>query len=164
MKGIDYWIDNLGLQKHPEGGYFKETYRSDEIIEKSALPSRYSGNRAVSTAIYFMVTTDCPSKFHKVNSDEFWFFHDGGRLKIFILHPDGKHEICLFGRNLDNSEHPQIMIPKNTWFAACTHECDYVVLSCTVAPGFDFDDFQLAERKVLLDSYPQHSELILKLS
>ena len=164
MLKSDYWIDNLGLKQHPEGGYFAETYRSSELIPASALQSRYSGDRVISTAIYFMVTSESPSKFHRIKSDEFWLYHEGGKLSIFMLREDGTLEKKIFGLDVVMGETPQLFIPRDTWFAACVEEGDYVLLSCTVAPGFDFNDFELASRESLLGKYPQLEETIIKLT
>ncbi len=164
MYDKEYWIKNLELKKHPEGGYFKETYRSDEMINEAALPSRYRGDRAISTAIYFMVSSDSPSKFHKVNSDEMWFYHAGGSLIIYTIDDLGTLKEHLFGCDFGNNERPQILIPKNTWFAACTDKGDYVVLSCTVAPGFDFKDFELGNRQSLIGNFPDHTDIINRLT
>lgn len=163
-QSAEYWINKLSLQKHPEGGYFKETYRSSEVIEMSALPNRYNDDRSVSTAIYFMITSDSHSKFHKVNSDEIWFYHAGGTAKIVAIDENGNLIEHKFGTNLDNQESPQVLVPKNTWFAAFVTSGEYVLLSCTVAPGFDFSDFELAKRDYLVSQYPEHSKLINELT
>lgn len=164
MFNREYWIKNLELKRHPEGGFYAETYRSTEVIASTALPQRYQGDRAISTAIYFMVTDDSPSKFHRIKSDEFWLFHTGGKLTIYMLQDDGILQKKIFGLDVANGEAPQIYIPRDTWFAANIEEGEFVLLSCTVAPGFDFSDFELAKRVILLEKYPQHSETILKLT
>lgn len=164
MYDKEYWIENLDLKKHPEGGYFKETYRSDELINHTALPSRYGGDRAISTAIYFMVSSDSPSKFHKVNSDELWFYHAGGSLIIYTIDDLGTLEKHFLGCDFENNERPQILITKNTWFAAHTCKNDYVLLSCTVSPGFDFLDFELGNRNSLIGKFPDHADIINKLT
>ncbi|MBX3043197.1 MAG: cupin domain-containing protein [Candidatus Kapabacteria bacterium] len=164
MHTAEYWIEKLGLRAHPEGGFYKETYRSDEFIVSDSLPDRYNSDRSFSTTIYFMITKDSFSKFHKVNSDEFWFFHSGGSAKIYNLTNSGELIIKHFGIDTDNNEFPQILIPQNTWFAAEVENGDYVLLSCTVAPGFDFEDFTLAERNEFITDFPQHKQLIKKLT
>jgi uncharacterized protein len=160
----DYWIKNLGLRKHPEGGFFAETFRSAETIPASALPPRYSGDRVISTAIYFMVTSESPSKFHRIKSDEFWLYHTGGKLSISMLLEDGTLEKKIFGLDVGSGETPQLLIPGDTWFAACIEDGDYVLLSCTVSPGFDFNDFELASRESLLEKFPQHEDTIIELT
>lgn len=164
MTNAEYLIKQLSLQKHPEGGFFAETYRSGEVIPNSALPERYSGDRTLSTAIYFMVTPDSPSKFHKVNSDEFWFYHSGGSLTIHMINEDGELKEVAFGNNFENGESPQVLIPQNSWFAASINSGEYVLLSCTVAPGFDFSDFTLADKSKLAEEYPDLEEIISKLT
>ncbi len=162
MKDSKYWIDKLNLQKHPEGGYFAETYRSQEILDADSLPDRYSGGRAFSTAIYFMVTKDSPSKLHRIKSDEIWHFHVGGTLKLFMITPDGKPDIHLLGADPDNGGQLQKVIPSGFWFSAAIENGDYVLLSCTVAPGFDFADFELGKREDLIKQFPQYENEIVE--
>lgn len=145
----EYYIQKLNLQPHPEGGFYKETYRSELVVSVEG-----SEKRNVSTAIYFLLAEDDKSKFHRIKSDELWFFHDGEPIEILAI-IDGKIISYLLGNNLDNSEWPQVIIPSNTWFAArIKNETGFSLVSCTVAPGFDFSDFELADRKLMLESYP----------
>lgn len=163
-RNASYWINKLQLKKHPEGGYFKEIYRSDEIIPESALPYRYSNSRNHSTSIYFLLNDDEFSAFHRLASDELWHFYDGSPLMIHIIHPDGKPEEKKLGLNIENGENPLAVIPRNTWFAAEVIDKNaYTLIGCTVSPAFDFDDFELAEKAKLLKDYPQHATLIERL-
>ena len=162
MKDSNYWIDKLNLQKHPEGGYFAETYRSQEILDAGSLPDRYSGGRTFSTAIYFMVTKDSPSKLHRIKSDEIWHYHVGGSLKLFMITPDGKSDIHLLGAEPDKGEQLQKVIPSGFWFSAKIEKGDYVLLSCTVAPGFDFADFELGKREDLIKQFPHLENEIIE--
>jgi predicted cupin superfamily sugar epimerase len=161
-KKADYWIKHLGLQTHPEGGYFKEVYRSQEQFDGEALPERYNGVRNVSTSIYFLLTEDSVSNFHRLNSDEIWHFHYGGTAKIHFVKPNGEYEEKLIGDDLNAGESFQVMIPKHTWFAAEVIREDYVLFGCTVAPGFEFEDFELADRQTLSSAYPQYQTLIAR--
>lgn len=159
MKTAAHWVKKLDLQPHPEGGYYKETYRSAEHYS-GALPSRYEGSRAFGTAIYFMITSGNPSHFHRLKSDELWFFHDGSPLTVHLFAKDGSYQKLALGREQDW----QAIIPAGSWFAAEVEADDsYSLISCTVSPGFDFRDFEMAEKDQLQGAYPDHSELISRL-
>ncbi|MBY0425540.1 MAG: cupin domain-containing protein [Cytophagales bacterium] len=154
-----YWIEKLGLKAHPEGGYYQEVYRSSEQV--SVLPERYQSPRSFGTSIYFLLGSEDRSAFHRLKSDEIWFFHSGSPVTIHIIHPDGRREDKHLGMDMDNHQFPQVLIPKNTWFAAQVAEGNsYVLVSCTVHPGFEFADFELANRWELIRKYPNHQELI----
>ncbi|MCF8379438.1 MAG: cupin domain-containing protein [Bacteroidales bacterium] len=160
-----YWIKQLDLQPHPEGGHFKEVYRSGEFVQKKGLPARYSSFRAFSTSIYFLLRGSEYSAFHRLKSDETWHFYEGTTLLIFIILPDGKMATIGLGRNPDKKEVLQFTIPKGAWFAARTElKNSYSLLGCTVAPGFDFDDFEMGKKENLMRKFPQHKNLIAALS
>ena len=159
MARVDKIIKFLDLIKHPEGGYFKETYRSEEVYESN------QGSRNLSTNIYFLLKSGQKSAFHRLKSDEFWYYHEGSSLEVFIIHPDGKLEERILGGDCLSSHEPQLLLPKGTWFAArCKDESSYTLISCSVAPGFHFDDFELAERKELQNKFPQFHTLIAELT
>lgn len=161
----DYWIDKLGLYGHPEGGYFKETYRSEEKIPMQDLPPKYKGDRNFSTAIYFLLKEREFSAFHRLKGDELWHYHAGDALEIFVIKTDGSLQICYLGPNMNADEHPQLVIYKNQWFAARVNNPQgYTLMSCTMTPGFEFDDFELAKASELQAHYPQHQELIKRLT
>lgn len=154
-------ITRLGLQPHPEGGFYRETYRSGESYPAKALPARYGGDRAVSTAIYFLLTGETFSSFHRLKSDEFWHYYLGDATDLHLIHPDGRHEHVVVGADLAAGQTPQAMIPRGAWFAArVRNPAGHILLGCTVAPGFDFADFELADRAGLVRQFPQHAELI----
>ncbi len=149
------------MQAHPEGGYFAETYRSTESIPHSALPNRFSGDRNFGTGIYFLLENHHFSALHRIQADEMWHFYAGGPLNVYVIHEDGSLEIIKLGSNPDNGEVFQAVVPAGTWFGSKpAAESDYSLVGCTVAPGFDFADFELAERVDLLATYPQHEEVI----
>lgn len=161
MKPANYWVEKYQMQPHPEGGYFAETYRSAEIILQSALPARFAGNRCFSTGIYFLLENHHFSAFHRIQADEMWHFYAGGPLNVYVIHLDGRLEIIKLGTNPDNGEVFQAVVPAGTWFGSKPDaESAYSLVGCTVAPGFDFADFELAEQADLLTTYPQHEELI----
>ncbi|MFZ6666328.1 cupin domain-containing protein [Peijinzhouia sedimentorum] len=165
MKTAEYWIEHLGLQPHPEGGYYKETYRSNEAIEADALPQRYEGGRSFGTAIYFLITSKAPSNFHRLLSDELWFFHAGDPLRVYGLKEGEESWQQDLGMELEKKQSLQVIIPKDTWFAAeVLAPNSYTLISCTVSPGFDFRDFELAKRKEIISNFPQDDELIERLT
>ena len=160
-----YYIDKLKLQKHPEGGYFNEIYRSGEIFEASVLPERYIGDRAFSTSIYFLLNGKDISVFHKLQSDEIWHFYDGSPVRIYIITPEHTLEERILGYNLDNNETLQTVINKHSWFGAeLIDKSSFSLVGCTVSPGFDFQDFEMGKREQLLKEYPEFSRTILRLT
>lgn len=157
----DFWVDHLSLSKHPEGGYFKEVYRAGEFIQKKGLPKRYSSFRSFSTSIYFLLKGEQFSAFHRIKSDEVWHFYEGSPLNIFILVPGGRSFQVKLGQNPENNETFQFVVPKGAWFAAQTSEKNsFSLVGCTVAPGFDFDDFELGSCSELMKTFPAHEKLI----
>ena len=164
MKKAEEWVKQLALVVHPEGGFFKETYRSTEMISKRELPDRFSGSRNFSTAIFFLLRSQDRSLFHRIKSDELWHFHEGSTLTIYILNEMGLTMEKL-GPHSESGDSFQIAIPANCWFGAIVDEPDSFTLSgCTVSPGFDFNDFDLAERQSLLKEYPDHAAIITRLT
>ena len=159
------WIERLGLQAHPDGGYFRETYRSAEILDEAALPERYRGPRHYQTAIYFLLASGEIFAFHRMQSDELWFFHAGSPVRIHCLYPDGSHETVLLGADPGEGQSLQAAIPRGVWFGAeVTEPASFVLVSCTVAPGFEFMDFELADREALRAAFPDQGELVARLT
>lgn len=147
-------ITKLQMLPHPEGGYYKETYRSSETMTVDR------GERNVNTAIYFLLENKNKSHFHRIQSDELWFFHQGEPLEILSIQ-NGELVSTILGNNIEEGELPQAVIPANTWFAShVKNETGYALVSCTVAPGFDFADFELAERNELIEKYPHLRQII----
>lgn len=161
MERINELIQKLDLRPHPEGGYFKETYRSEEQISHSELGDNYSGKRNVSTCIYFLLTSNMFSAFHKINQDEIWHFYEGSPIELHTISDDGHHTKYLIGGDFSSGQTPQLVIRGGNYFAAKIIEEEvYALVGCTVAPGFDFDDFDLPSRKELISKFPEHKELI----
>lgn len=165
MTVADY-VQRLNLQPHPEGGYFAETYRSKEEIQQNALPDRFSGSRACSTSIYFLLENGQFSSLHRIQSDEVWHFYAGGPLNVYVIDSDGELAVIRLGNRLDQGEVFQAVVPAGCWFGskpvgtATVQENPFSLVGCTVAPGFDFADFELADRAVLLSQFPQHRQVI----
>lgn len=156
-----YWIERLGLEPHPEGGYFKETYRSAESAEFTDFPSE----RNVSTGIYFLLTAGNFSAFHRIKSDEMWHYYAGDALSIYVIKQNGGVSEIKLGLDLEKGQVPQAVVPAHSWFASKMQEGgEYGLVGCTVAPGFDFEDFEMADRHELITEYPQHKPLITSLT
>ena len=162
MKSKEYWIERLELQPHPEGGFYRETYRSEMMERFSDLMTV----RNVSTGIYFLLTQGNFSSFHKIQSDEMWHYYTGSPVTVYVIHKDGSLQEIKLGLDLDNGEVPQAVVPAGAWFGSRIEEGDgdYSLVGCTVAPGFDFADFQLAERDKLTIQFPQHELIISELT
>ena len=157
-------IATYQLLAHPEGGWYKETYKSNECIPSGALPSRFNGSRAFSTAIYFLLEEGNFSAFHRIKSDECWHFYAGGPLDVFMIQQDGLSEMIRLGNNIGNGEVFQYVVPANCWFASKPAPgTAFSFVGCTVAPGFDFLDFELAEAASLSALYPAHASIITEL-
>ena len=163
MSDAQYWINRLQLKRHPEGGYFRETYRAAETIEAKSLPERFKENRAFATAIYFLLTADEFSAFHCMKSDETWHFYTGSPLKLHVLTPRNNYYTRILGKDIDQPSF-QETVPAGAWLAAEVIAKNaprtFTLVGCTVAPGFEFEDFQLADKQYLISKYPQHRELI----
>lgn len=156
-----YWIEKLNLTKHPEGGYFKETYRAAEQIAGNHLPARYSSARPFSTAIYFLLESNDISALHRLKSDEIWHFYCGSSLTIYCIDYGGKLSQIKLGKSFEQGEVFQAHINAGSWIGAKVNKPDsFSLTGCTVAPGFVFDDFELGKRTELLTLYPQHKKLI----
>jgi hypothetical protein len=165
MNNAEYWINKLGLEKHPEGGWFSEVYRSEETTKAEQLPKRFAGERHHSTSIYFLLTSDTFSAFHRIKSDELWHFYDGSAVTIHMIDGNGEYSSVTLGRDIDKGEVLQYAIPHGVWFGAeVNDEGSYSLVGCTVAPGFHFDDFELAKQDELLGKYPEHKRIVKKLT
>lgn len=164
MQTAAAYIQHYGLLPHPEGGWYRETYKSAGSIPAAALPAGFSGARPFSTAIYFLLEAGNFSAFHRIRSDECWHFYAGDPLEVFILQANGQLEIIRLGREVENQECFQFVVPANCWFASRPAAGSaYSFVGCTVAPGFDFADFELARAEELAKQFPAHKELIRSL-
>lgn len=164
-KSPEYWITKLELQSHPEGGYYKSTYQSTEQVTDRELLVDYEGQRLLYTSIYFLLESHDVSHFHRLKSDELWYFHAGSSLTIHVIHEDGCYGEVKLGLDLENGEVPQYLVPKNSIFGSSVMEKNtFSLVGCMVSPGFDFKDFELFTQVELLAQYPQHKEIIKKLA
>ncbi|TPN84758.1 cupin domain-containing protein [Aquimarina algicola] len=154
-------IDRLDLSPHPEGGFYKETYRSKGDIPQSVLGANFTGERSYCTGIYFLLTSDNFSAFHRIKQDEIWHYYKGSSLYVHVITPKGVYKKYAVGTNFDEGEVPQLVVPAGYWFASSVKdESSYSLVGCTVSPGFDFEDFEMASRDQLINQYPDHQKVI----
>jgi len=145
----DDWIARLGLIRHPEGGWYRETYRSSERVERAVLPPRFGGPRAFSTAIYYLLRAGERSALHRIKSDEVWHHYAGDAVELWLLEEPGR------ARQVRLGGEPQVIVPAGVWYGArVVAGGAYALMGGTVAPGFDFADFELADRAALLAKFP----------
>lgn len=161
------WIDHLGLESHPEGGYYRETYRTDESIPEESLPDRFDGPRDVATLIYFLLPAESFSALHRIRQDEMWHFYAGAPITLHQIASDGPYTTQTLGRDVTEGQTLHTVVPAGRWFGA-TVEADgdesYGLAGCTTAPAFDFADFELADRAALTETFPQHRSVIERLT
>ena len=164
MTDAERWIRDLQLQRHPEGGWFREVYRASEMIPRRGLPARFTADRSHSTAIYFLLEGSDFSALHRLKQDELWHFYDGERVTLDMIDSDGDVSTAILGLNVDAGEQPMAVVKAGSLFGATAAADSYGLVGCTVAPGFDFNDFDMPSREQLLVQFPQHSNLIRRLT
>lgn len=162
---VDLLVKELGLIPHPEGGYYKETYRSPFLVAQQCLPNEFTGERNIATGIYFLIEKGNFSALHKIKSDETWHFYYGDALEVIEINKDGILKTTRIGSDLLEGETFQYTVKAHTWFGSRVIEGGSMSLvGCTVYPGFNFNDFELAKREDLIKDYPQHLEIITELT
>jgi predicted cupin superfamily sugar epimerase len=150
-------ISKLGLQPHPEGGWYKETYRCQSLFEGDG---DFPAGRSYATAIYFLISSGSFSALHRIQSDETWHFYEGAPFEIVEITSDGRLLCTQIGRG-----NYQYTVSKGNWFGSrVLSGGDWSLVGCTVAPGFDFRDFELADRNDLIRLYPDHAEIITQMT
>jgi predicted cupin superfamily sugar epimerase len=165
QKDAAYWIQHLQLTRHIEGGYYREVYKSPLIITQNNLPASFNGDRHISTSIYFLLEAGQFSSLHRIASDEVWHFYAGDPLVVYELEKDGGVVEHRLGSFPERDEKFQCVVKSGHWFGAkLAPGGSYALVGCTVSPGFDFLEFELAEREALIKLYPHHSELIKMLT
>jgi predicted cupin superfamily sugar epimerase len=148
-----------------EGGYYIETYRAVEKLKKDVLPAGFSGDRNLASVILYLLTAKTISLLHRLKSDEMFHFYFGDPVTMLQLHPDGRSDLITLGNNILKEQKVQVLVPKGTWQGAfVVPGGKFALLGCSVAPGFDENDFELGDRNVLLARYPDLRELILRLT
>lgn len=157
MKLAQQWIDELELEPHPEGGYYKQTDLSTEMYTTSGKEF------PLYTNIYFLLTEDSPSHFHRLSSDEMWFYHAGQSLTVHSLYSEGDYQTTVLSLDTAKGHFLHHTVPAGTIFGSTVEE-GYALVSCTVVPGFDFSEFEMFTKSDLLKSYPQHEQIINNLA
>lgn len=159
MTSAKYYIEKLGLTPHVEGGYFKESFLSNQTINKTEKETRN-----LWSSIYFLLETGEVSNFHRLTSDEMWYYHAGSALTIYMISHEGELITKELGLNIDKGETPQVLVPKNYIFGSAMNSEGFSLVGCMVSPGFEFSDFELFKRQDLIEKYPEHKDIILKLT
>lgn len=158
MYTADYFIEKLEMIAHPEGGFYKESFKSETTYSQNSDP------RALWTSIYFLLRTGEISHLHRLKSDEMWYYHAGEALSIYMISPEGELIIEQLGLNIQNGEKPQVLVPKGYIFGSAMNQNGFSLVGCMVSPGFDFKDFELFNKEDLLKQYPTHEDVINKLA
>lgn len=167
MNGQDanYYVSKLGMDPHPEGGYYKRTFESQEQTSDQELSVEFEGKRKLYTSIFFLLGSNDISHLHRLKSDELWYYHAGSPLTIHVIDENGEYKESKLGINLDEGETPQVLVPKNSIFGSSVMDEDtFSLVGCMVSPGFEFRDFELFTQDELLSKYPQHKDVIMKLA
>jgi len=157
------WAKALSLVPHPEGGWYRETWRAAESIPHGALPAGFKGDRSAGTCIYFLLRGGFPSHLHRIASDEIWHWYQGAPISVHVLEPDGTYRELSIGQDPSAGQAFQAVVPAGAWFGAESRG-EWSLCGCTVSPGFDFADFELADRETMLVAFPDQKELIERLT
>lgn len=163
MPSPDFWISSLGLERHPEGGWYRETYRSEGVYPFDTA-SPFGSPRSYATAIHYLLEEGDRSRLHRIHSDELWFFHAGSPLEVSVFPENGTPSSFILGLFPDAGQLPSAWVPAGSWFGARLHQPattdSFALVSCVVAPGFDFRDFSFADKATLMDRFPAHRAVI----
>lgn len=157
-------ITALNLTPHPEGGYYRETYKSDLCFDANRENPDFPGRRSCSAAIYFLLEEADVSRLHRIKADELWHFYEGSPLTVHVIRPDGTSEEIRLGADIAKGERFQALVRAGCWFGASLPEGGHALVGCTTHPGFEFEDFEMATRDDLLNQWPAHAEIIKKLT
>jgi uncharacterized protein len=167
VQTAEFWIDRLRLERHPEGGWYRETYRSEGAYDFGA-NSSFGSARSYATSIYYLLQQGDRSRLHRILSDEQWYFHAGSSLDVHGFPETGEPSQFTLGDDPDAGETLHSWVPAGHWFGARLAESGspdaWALVSCVVAPGFDFRDFTFADRAELIAQFPAHAPIIEKLS
>jgi hypothetical protein len=167
MQKADFWIRQLGLERHPEGGWYRETYRSSGSYDFGAA-SPFGSPRSFATSIYYLLEQGDRSRLHRINSDELWYFHAGSPLEVHLFPETGTPSSFTLGDSPDDGQMLHSWVPAGCSFGACMKEPaaegDFSLVSCVVAPGFDFRDFSFTSKEELIDRFPDHDKTITALT
>jgi len=157
VPAVELWVRRLGLAPHPEGGWFRETYRSPERLPAGAIPARFPGERSLATAILYLLASGERSRFHRLRADETWWHHAGGAMQLHLLGPAGARHVSV------GPERPQALVPHGTWFAAePAPGAAFALVGCGTSPGFEYEDFELADGATLAAEFPAERALVTR--
>jgi uncharacterized protein len=167
MRKAEFWIDRLGLEPHPEGGWYRETYRSEGAYDFTG-QAPFDGSRAYATSIHYLLERGDRSRLHRIHSDELWYFHAGSPLEVHLFPDSGIPSSFTLGLSPDDGEVLHVWVPAGVWFGARLAEGSapeaFSLVSCVVAPGFDFRDFAFAGREHLNEMFPEHAAIVVALT
>jgi uncharacterized protein len=165
MTSAEDWIRKLGLASHVEGGYYGEIFRASQQIPASALPAYYDGPRSIASVIHFLLKAPSVSRLHRLRSNEVWLFHTGAPLALHIFDPPGGHSRVVLGVDIPAGEMLATVVRRGSWFGATVEDpAGFSLVSCAVMPGFEFADFELADRDLMLKQFPRHRDIIERLT
>lgn len=158
-------VERFGLEPHPEGGYFREVYRSEVVLDHPAIPEELPAQRCGGSLIYFLLGREDFSAFHRVRwTDEIWHLYAGGPMELHLLSETGDYSMRLLSSDIEHGE-PTTVIPAGCWQAARpAPETEWAFGGCTVAPGFEFADFEMPPREQLALRFPEHAAIIAELT
>lgn len=160
MKDKSIWIDHYKMAGHEEGGFFYQVLKSDQTIQLEGQKPR-----ALYTSIYFLLTSNNPSRFHRLTADEVWYYHYGSPLTVHMITAEGDYQQVTLGTDVEQGQVLQVVVPKGTIFGSTVEDADsYSLVSCMVSPGFEYDDFELFKRADLLNQYPDYADIIHRLT
>lgn len=156
MKDKSIWIDHYKMAGHEEGGFFYQVLKSDQTIQLEGQKPR-----VLYTSIYFLLTSNNPSRFHRLTADEVWYYHYGNPLTVHMITAEGDYQQVTLGTDVEQGQVLQAVVPKGTIFGSTVEDSDsYSLVSCMVSPGFEYDDFELFKRADLLNQYPDYADII----
>ena len=160
MKDKSIWIDHYKMAGHEEGGFFYQVLKSDQTIQLEGQKPR-----ALYTSIYFLLTSNNPSRFHRLTADEVWYYHYGSPLTVHMITAEGDYQQVILGTDAEQGQVLQAVVPKGAIFGSTVEDADsYSLVSCMVSPGFEYDDFELFKRADLLNQYPAYADIIHRLT
>jgi len=163
MDKLNNWVKKLNMTEHPEGGYYSVEYVSPHKITDEPLDVSFEGTRALASSIYFLIEEGNVSNFHRLKSDEIWYYHDGEPLTIAVIDDKGHYHSLELGLDFEKGQRPQVLVPAGTIFGSYP-KSGYSLVSCMVSYAFEFEDFELFSRNDLLNKYPEHEDIIKKLT
>ncbi len=165
MQKASELIEKLKLIPHPEGGFYREFYRSEHLLAEKALPKGFQNTKNLGSIIYYMLKSNDVSAYHKLRSDEIWHFHTGSPFILHLIDTDGNYKKIYLGNSIHLREVPCYVIPAGFYFGAeVSEENSYALASCTVLPGFSFEDFEMPTADKLMSIFPHLEQEIKHLS